>query len=399
VQQDALVDLGDVEQVADVHGGQTDKVSQRNDCSLVARERVHGVEQVRPKLGAEEPGLGIRVEARWRARPAPVGAEGTGLERRGVVNLERGERQASRVADGAGAGLVDEDAEDPCPQGGSALEVAQAPDDAEPRVLDDVVDRGGRAHERPGDPAEGAIVPGHERREGFLVAGAQTGEKRLVVFHRLVNLPFGRRTSHGPRGERRGMVARKLGEGARLAAGEDANGIGRLLIGAVADQRKHAVEVIDEPVRHSQRDHRGVPPDWQPLPITVGAPDEARTACGDLSLLPGGVASIVAVKSKCHIALAIAADWQGSARLAAPAERLKSYECASHPHSFDEGLVQCDHRGGKKAIAFVYRELPAAPVLDAAAGLAAREFDTNAADTLVGRTFELEQIVNELFTL
>jgi hypothetical protein len=59
----------------------------------------------------------------------------------------------------------------------------------------------------------------------------------------------------------------------------------------------------------------------------------------------------VAVKSKCHIALAIAADWQGSARLAAPAERLKSYECASHPHSFDEGLVQCDHRGGKKAIA------------------------------------------------
>jgi hypothetical protein len=47
----------------------------------------------------------------------------------------------------------------------------------------------------------------------------------------------------------------------------------------------------------------------------------------------------------------------------------------------------------------VYRELPAAPVLDAAAGLAAREFDTNAADTLVGRTFELEQIVNERFTL
>jgi hypothetical protein len=38
-------------------------------------------------------------------------------------------------------------------------------------------------------------------------------------------------------------------------------------------------------------------------------------------------------------------------------------------------------------------------VLDAAAGLAAREFDTNAADTLVGRTFELEQIVNERFTL
>ena len=41
---------------------------------------------------------------------------------------------------------------------------------------------------------------------------------------------------------------------------------------------------------------RGVP-DWQPLPITVGAADELRTACGDLSLVPGGVASVVAVKS------------------------------------------------------------------------------------------------------
>jgi hypothetical protein len=45
-------------------------------------------------------------------------------------------------------------------------------------------------------------------------------------------------------------------------------------------------------------------PDWQPLKITVGAADEPRTACGDLSLVPGGVASIVAVKSTCVIALA-----------------------------------------------------------------------------------------------
>jgi TolB protein len=109
-------------------------------------------------------------------------------------------------------------------------------------------------------------------------------------------------------------------------------------------------------------------PDWQPLPITAGATDEPRVACGDLSLVPGGVASVVAVKSTCDVALAIAGDWQAGARLDAPPERLRSYDCALEPHSFDQVLVQCDHRGTKKAIAFVYREAPAAPALEAATG-------------------------------
>jgi Tol biopolymer transport system component len=109
-------------------------------------------------------------------------------------------------------------------------------------------------------------------------------------------------------------------------------------------------------------------PDWQPLPITVGAADEPRTACGDLSLVPGGVASVVAVKSTCEVALGIAGDWLAGARVAAPLERIRSYQCAFEPHSFDQVLVQCDHRGAKKAIAFVYREPPAAPALGVAAG-------------------------------
>jgi TolB protein len=107
-------------------------------------------------------------------------------------------------------------------------------------------------------------------------------------------------------------------------------------------------------------------PDWQPLPITVGAPDEPRTACGDLSLLPGGVASVVAVKSTCDLAFEIAEDWLAGARMASPPERIRSYECAFRPHSFDQVLVQCVHRGAKKAIAFAYREPPT--VLDAAVG-------------------------------
>jgi WD40-like Beta Propeller Repeat len=108
-------------------------------------------------------------------------------------------------------------------------------------------------------------------------------------------------------------------------------------------------------------------PDWQPLPITVDAADEPRSACGDLSLLPGGVASVVAVKATCDRALHTARRWQAGAGLGAPRERIGSYRCTAHPHSFDQVLVQCDHRGPKKAIAFVYREPPAAPALDAAA--------------------------------
>jgi hypothetical protein len=77
---------------------------------------------------------------------------------------------------------------------------------------------------------------------------------------------------------------------------------------------------------------------------------------------------VVAVKSTCEVALGIAGDWLAGARVAAPAERIRSYQCAFEPHSFDQVLVQCDHRGAKKAIAFVYREPPAAPALSVAAG-------------------------------
>jgi WD40 repeat protein len=108
-------------------------------------------------------------------------------------------------------------------------------------------------------------------------------------------------------------------------------------------------------------------PDWQPLPLTVDAVDEPRSACGDLSLLPGGVASVVAVKASCDRALQVARGWQAGARLGASKERIGSYRCTAQPHSFDQVLVQCDHRGLKKAIAFVYREPPAPPALDPAA--------------------------------
>ena len=46
----------------------------------------------------------------------------------------------------------------------------------------------------------------------------------------------------------------------------------------------------------------------------------------------------------------------GRARLGAPPERARGFDCAYGRHSFDQALVQCDHRGPKKGVAFVYRE-------------------------------------------
>ena len=109
------------------------------------------------------------------------------------------------------------------------------------------------------------------------------------------------------------------------------------------------VQLTDTPVIEES-------PDWQPLPFTVGSAAEDRLACGDLSLVPGGVASVVSVKEGCDVALDVAEAWQAGARLGAPPERVRGFECASERHSFDQALVQCDHRGPKKGIAFVYRD-------------------------------------------
>ncbi len=97
-------------------------------------------------------------------------------------------------------------------------------------------------------------------------------------------------------------------------------------------------------------------PDWQPLPTTVGATDRyPRTACGDLSLTAGGVASIVAVKVPCATARRVAAAWQAGAGAGAPPPKVEGFRCAARPHSFDQTLVECDHEGVKKGVSFVAR--------------------------------------------
>ena len=100
-------------------------------------------------------------------------------------------------------------------------------------------------------------------------------------------------------------------------------------------------------------------PDWQALPFGAGGAGIVRTACGDVGIGPAQIASIVSVKAPCEKALQIAGSWHAAtANHGASPARIESFDCTDALHSFDQVLVQCDHRGIKKGLAFAYR-LPA----------------------------------------
>jgi Tol biopolymer transport system component len=90
-------------------------------------------------------------------------------------------------------------------------------------------------------------------------------------------------------------------------------------------------------------------PDWQPIPFSVGKEGHPSVACGDLSPAAGGVSSIAAVKVPCDTARRVASQWS------AEQPRVEGFACTQTPHSFDQDLVECEHRGGWKGIAFVAR--------------------------------------------
>jgi Tol biopolymer transport system component len=92
-------------------------------------------------------------------------------------------------------------------------------------------------------------------------------------------------------------------------------------------------------------------PDWQALPFDAGDQSAEHTACGDLSLAPGGVASVVTVRVPCGTGLRIARQWQEDPS----ANRVEAFNCAATRHSFDQQVVVCTHPGDRKAVAFVHR--------------------------------------------
>ena len=95
-------------------------------------------------------------------------------------------------------------------------------------------------------------------------------------------------------------------------------------------------------------------PDWQPIPVLRDV-EQRREACGDLSLEPGGIASVVAVRVHCAQALRLATRWQQG--------KTDGFRCTQTRHSIDQSVVECvkpqaqrcRHRNDK-AIAFVVRD-------------------------------------------
>ncbi|HKE78230.1 MAG TPA: hypothetical protein VKB54_02945 [Solirubrobacteraceae bacterium] len=107
-----------------------------------------------------------------------------------------------------------------------------------------------------------------------------------------------------------------------------------------SDQRR----VTDNPARDES-------PDWQGLPFD----DKGHQPCGDVSLAPGGVSSVMTVKAPCETATRVAQRWADAAGAGTPDDKVEGFECAADPRVYDLVVVQCAHEGGKKDIAFVWR--------------------------------------------
>jgi Tol biopolymer transport system component len=92
-------------------------------------------------------------------------------------------------------------------------------------------------------------------------------------------------------------------------------------------------------------------PDWQPIPYTPVAGRHAAEPCGDLSLRPGGVSSVVTAGVPCGRARRVAERWWSP-----DDTKARGFRCRRTPHSFDQELVECVHRwGAAKGFGFVWR--------------------------------------------
>ena len=108
-----------------------------------------------------------------------IGVDG-GLVAGDVRGHEGGERHAARLALPAGLRPVGQDAEQPGLQRRALLEALEPGEDAEPRLLDDLLGRLAVADVQARDPQHRRAVALDERAERELVAAAQAGEQLSV---------------------------------------------------------------------------------------------------------------------------------------------------------------------------------------------------------------------------
>ena len=118
----------------------------------------------------------------YLSKGRPVGIDGRLI----ALGSERREGDGAGLARPARLGGVDDDAQDPCPQRGAALEAVDALEDTEPGVLDDLLRDRPRLHVVPRHGEHGRVVAFDERLERALVTRAQAREERALLGRRPV---------------------------------------------------------------------------------------------------------------------------------------------------------------------------------------------------------------------
>ena len=172
----------------------------RTGSSAIASSRTRRVSSALRRSSGESHSTGGR--AQWPGLESRSRLEAVGVDGRLVATLlppapQERERQHAPLALAAGARLVEQDAGDPGPQRGAALEAVDPVQDREPGVLDDLLgDRpAGHVHQR--QPHQERAVLVDQRPERVLVAPSQAGEQPLVV-RLAASIRRGRRRSRLP---------------------------------------------------------------------------------------------------------------------------------------------------------------------------------------------------------
>jgi dipeptidyl aminopeptidase/acylaminoacyl peptidase len=108
---------------------------------------------------------------------------------------------------------------------------------------------------------------------------------------------------------------------------------------------------LGEPRNLTASDRYEESPEWQPLPYAAAG----HLPCGDVGRAPGEASGVVAVKAPCDTALRVAARFTADAASGTPPEKVEGFRCVPTPHTYDQVVMECDHEGAKKGVAFVWR--------------------------------------------
>lgn len=189
VQQHSLIGLRDPEDVTGLSSRHALEIPQDDHGPLAGGKRLDGGIERMPDLLIQgqclritrDPGGGRLAPALTVVEPRPIGR----VRDVARVRLQIGERHEPPFAHRMRPRPVREDVEHPRAERGTLLEVAKAPEDREPRLLDDIVRESVGPNVGARKPPQAVLVTVDQALEGGLVARQQAIEQFCIgVSHR-----------------------------------------------------------------------------------------------------------------------------------------------------------------------------------------------------------------------